>query len=265
MDYEHYYFLMHAFDRLGRRMFPDDWTGNEIHTSNLRSPDEIEKELEPYVKESKALEARFNELNGIIDKTFKDDLIKECEIEKVEIGIRRAELSSKFWDIGKPDDSYRKTYAAIPRKETVLNELLSALRTRKIQATMNGGVVIQFDYLENMPGFKLDVEHSLARMPKTEYGGRGNHASVLLIRNRFDEWLDVHHPPKAPPGTREEKIQLCKRWLREQKLLDNRLRKKPFIELAKINFRISEYAAEQIWAELAGDWKNPGRPKNTKK
>lgn len=265
MNYEHYYFLMHAFDRLGRRMYPDDWTGNEIGCSDLKNPKEIEGERAPLEEQLAALDERYIELEAMIKKTVEAKIIEECKEEQKAVSIKRSKLHTALWETGTADESYRNRYAAIPRRDTVRNELLNALRSRMIEATVNGGTNIELDHLENQPGFSLDLEWSMARLPSRDFGGRRRHASVLLNRKLFNEWLDQHHPEKAAPHSREENIQKCKRWFREQKSVNNRLRKQPFIDQATTDYRISEYAAEQIWAELAGDWKNPGRPKNTKK
>lgn len=261
MNFDLHYFLMHAYDRLGRRMLPDTWTGNEISAYEPEPLEERRAKRAP-------LEVKLSKIDDLIEAlkveksgSLKQDVKDRCNSKIKTLISERIKVSSQLSEIGEIDKHYLEGLKEIERRDLVKQELCRALEAQEFELSFPSGFNLRWEQLSKEPGYGFSIRHSLVRLPVERYGRNNRHYAAVIIREKFDKWLETHHPAPAKPDTPEARLQEFEQWFRQHLAKGGvHLRKPDVIEIGKEKFQLSELKAISVWNKLApNNWKNAGR------
>jgi len=258
-----YYSLLHAFDRLGRRLYPTEWTGEEFEQRYVPSPEEIASVREPIDRSLAAIAAEQERIRAegrrkLLNENERDKLAEQVS----QLTDQQAGLRDQLLHMWKSDDeSYRREHAAYRRRLETEATLIAALNARKIQAQYGRSLMIDWPVWCIDPGFRYNLSLSAVRAPRYRSGLR--HAIAWLPRADFDKWL------KSIPSADPVKMsweRRCEVWLSE--LVRNSNGKKPSSKAtihadAKRHMRGLPYRTfEKVWEQaVPPEWRKRGAPK----
>jgi hypothetical protein len=210
---EEYYSLLHAFDRLGRRLY-SDWTGDEFEQRPIDAPDVITSKRAPLEARLAEIEIEQNKLRAAIRASL-DKSQNDSHEEKITgLFAERVEVQNKLMRIWKLDDaSYQRQVAAHQRRSEVEKRLIAALQARELEAQFGRGLMIDWPSWSIERGFKYYLSLSLVRVARNRSAMR--RATVWIRRDTFENWLRTEvsvSPAARAKMSREER---CVQWLLE--------------------------------------------------
>ena len=91
MNLDSYYFILHAYDKLGRRLYGRDWTGQEVWLGDLESPESLEQLRKPHEDALVKLDQRQDELEAKLAATVSQRAIDTINSELENLFRERAE------------------------------------------------------------------------------------------------------------------------------------------------------------------------------
>lgn len=261
MNLDHFYLLLHAFDKLGRHIYGGQWHGDEAWAPQRKSPEEVSADRQPIDDELFGIAERQSVITARIAKTIDGAEITSLEEERAALYDRRGELHNSLHELPEPRDSDLARYHRRMRTETTLRQ---GLADGEISAQFGPDLMIEWRTWSKLPGFKLIIPFSLAYVPKTCSSERRNF--VAFERLAFDKWLETITPnvgagqPLTPEG------QLV-RFLREEMKQGKRFSKSAYLQQAQGQIAgLSERAFERTWADtVPPGWTRKGRPPSSKK
>lgn len=261
MNYDNFYFLAHAFDLIGRRLFPEKWSGNELGYPDRPSPDEVAKTRAELEEQERSLQGLRRDLNMKLESENASNLADEIRAEIIVIDEELNKVFNTLQWTPKSDDNYKKSYEEIRRRDAVTNELSRLLKAETLHLYRHSGGRIEWRRVHDQPGFRLNAEKSYALLPETE-GGLGQRlVSALVSKKDLDAWLDEHFPIITDPNSKTAKTQKIKMWVNEITVAGGIIKREDFFKKAN-EFGVTDYAATPIWQEIDSLYKHRGRPKD---
>jgi hypothetical protein len=260
---EEYYFLLHAFDRLGRHLF-EEWSGDELAqrpTCPLRF---IAATRDPLDKHIADIHARWDELDGENRRILDGDKIEKNSVAMAALLEERNALQQRLLSFPQVNDDYRRDRGAFERQRIAKTLLLGALQSGVIRAQFGTGLIIDWATWEHYPGFRCSLELSLVMAPRVLSQQR--RGTALIRRVEFDAWLSKTFPKTEPVAPEESltPVDRCEGWL--LKLTRDSDGKRPGTRdaiLARAREAISGLTERQFlvaWSRVAPeDWKKSGR------
>jgi hypothetical protein len=210
---EEYYSLLHAFDRLGRRLYPD-WTGDEFEEQPIDAPEVVTAKRVPLEARLAEIEVEQDKLRAAILATTVKSQIDALEEKKSALFGERVDLQNRLRQIWKPDDdTYRREFAAYRRRIEVERILIAALQARKLEAQFGRSLMIDWPSWSIDRGFHYSLPLSLVRVPRHRSALR--RAAVWIRRDAFENWLKTEvsvSPAAREKMSREER---AVQWLLE--------------------------------------------------
>lgn len=257
-----HYFLLHAFDRLGRRLHGDEWDAQEYKVAPCRSPEEIEAQRRELQNGLDEIAAKIDALNGQIGKTVNADEIASFKQRMDELEAARTDIREVFYRLPHDMTGPQRDWDRHTRKQQTELLLLQALTDEKLFAYEPGGMRIEWRSWSLYPGFKCSLDLSLIRVPAHCSGQR--RMSVLLHKEDFDKWLQTVLPVSESALAQTSPEDRCRAWLVEIALPSAPpARKAEMCSEAMQRFPgLSERAFNRLWDAIAPEhWKKSGRRK----
>lgn len=261
-DLDDYYFLLQAFDRLGRHLYRDDWTGMEAFSSPSDDPDilknqheDLDDQLDTIGLEKTALFQKGGRLEAGPEKEQINQRLFELQRQEQELLNRKSALPSDRETLIADYEQYQRGQQA---RET----LYAGFADKKIKALFGLDQFIEWKLWRSYESFEASVSLSLATAPP-QYSTRGD-APVFVSKTSFDQWLITLQPfVESVPEiltTREQAIRLM------VKLAETHDRIKKEDCRRAMNAEIPDLTQNmfnEVWKDHAPvHWKKPGRPGN---
>jgi ribosomal protein S24E len=195
--FDQYYFLLHAYDVLGRHLYGTDWTGQELMEARLDAPEVVEQQRAPFERRIAEVNARHDEIRAAIRREIKEELVTALRQESEALFVERAQLQGGLHRLPIPNEDYRRSHVAHRRAEKTQAFLIEALESDAIRAQAGMGIMIHWSAWSKTPGFRCYLPLSLVVMPRSVSGLR--RATVLIRRQEFDTWLQCVPTVGAEP------------------------------------------------------------------
>ena len=261
-DLDDYYFLLQAFDRLGRHLYRNDWTGMEAFASPSDDPailkaahKDLDDRLDAIGLELTGLRQRGDRLETGAEKEQIDQRLFELQKQEQELFNRRSALPS-----------YRETliadYDQYQRGQKVRKILFRGFADKKIKALFGLDQIIEWKLWRGYESFEVSVSLSLATAPP-EYSTRGD-APVFVSKTSFDRWLISLQPlVESEPKTltaKEQAIRLMTTLAETHK----RIKKEDCWQIMKAEVAdLTQNMFNGVWKDYApAHWKKQGRLKS---
>ncbi|MRG73928.1 hypothetical protein GH722_19390 [Alphaproteobacteria bacterium HT1-32] len=100
INFDDYYFLLHAYDVLGRHLYGDGWDGTEYKQDSVPSPSEVDEKRKPHIESIQLIEPRLNEIAKAISKEVRAEAIHKLKTEEADLLARRGQHQSTFTNTG---------------------------------------------------------------------------------------------------------------------------------------------------------------------
>jgi hypothetical protein len=139
--FDRYYFLLHAYDVLGRHLYGTDWTGQELMAARLDAPEVIEQKRAPFESRIAAVNARDDEIRAAVGRETKEELVAALRQESEALFVERVQLQRTLYRLPTPNDDYRRSYVAYERAEKTKAVLTEALESEAIRAQAGTGMM----------------------------------------------------------------------------------------------------------------------------
>ena len=264
---DQYYYLLQAYDALGRRLFGREWTGQDLLQPRIDPPEILAERRAPLEQKLKAIDARDDEGAAAMQRLMSEEERDRLKEEKAALFAERAELQQDLGRLPALNDDYRRSYDAYARSEKAKAMLFGALNSGSVKAQAGLGMLIDWPYWSRARRFRCDLDLSLVILPHTFSSRRRD--SVLIRKDHFDAWLKTVTPLSPELIAQLEPEALCRAWLRElgQKHPDRSPFKKTAMRAdAKRDFRVSANVFDRLWDDVVPvTWKRAGAPKGARK
>lgn len=257
---DHYMPLREAVWRLGRAMFPDEWTGFEI---------EAKPSMEPAnsVAKRKALRT---EIEGIAEHIYQLNTTPTYELsgefqakhrEALEAAqskhqtLKEQQFVLDGWPPADPTHGQEAQ-----RRCDVERRLIQAFREKELYLVVGTSRLVPWKSWIQLSDFKLSFEHSIAYTPKRDSNRSRQVASV--VKAEFEDWLIGNYGDDAlgiPASAENAAEQWMKKQIREWGQKPSPKRDSFLCEMQIAVPGLSERARKRVWSKMAPDrWKAKG-------
>ena len=266
-DITQYYSLYEVFERTGKLMFSEDWTGREIWSRPVGDPSSIIREREDLSTKLGITIRRNAEIDALdlsdLAQSTQTEFLNEWHAVYAEID----ELKKKLAKLPNLSDAHISDHELFTRRREVEEGLWEAFSSNSMSVVLKNGSGANWSAWSKQPSFKVYYCLSMIKTPsQSEYQFRRSPAFVSkkefgLWSKRFDG--EIHDGEQYSPEHR------ARLWL-EKKVGEHGTKpyaKPIFIDKMISKFGISKRLAERIWPEVVpGSWSTPGPPNpNNKK
>ena len=261
---ENYYFLLHAFDVLGRRLYPTDWTGDEFDQRDMEAPGEVAAKLKPVDEKLAEIDAELEANAAAIRRETGEAEMASLQQKRVELFANRTAALDERRPLQKLDDTYSRDYAAYQRRIKTEEALFGALESGKIRAQYGRSLLLDWASWSHEPGFKCYLELSLLKAPHRRSGL--SRAAVLIRREEFDQWLQTRWPTDPVARAAMLMEQRCEEWLAN--FVRDNDGKKPssksmiYVSAKKALTGLPRRLFDRVWSGqvVPADWRRKGAP-----
>jgi hypothetical protein len=260
-DLNKFYSLLEVFDRTGRLLFPNEWTGEEAWARQVGDP-------KTSLEEREVLKQQILELKGIeppigllLGQGFQEE---ELEQEPSDSGAiiasqrnTRAMLARLPRDMG----LWKADHAIYSRRKTVESELFDAFDAGEMKVQLGSSLIADWRSWSQYGGFKVYYGLSMLRIPHQAYlNGRRRPGFVRKVE--FALWARKF-ATESSPGLDTETEDVVELWFQREVESANHQRflKDDMWERAREIFsELSQRAFNRIWDNNAPKaWKSGGR------
>lgn len=261
-DITQYYSLYEVFERTGKSMFPEDWTGREIWSRPKGDPSSVIKEREELSANLSIAIRRKAEIDALDLSDLAQAVQTEFQNEWGAVYAEIDELKEKLAKLPNLSDTYIADHAHFTRRREVEDELWEAFTVKSMSVVLRNSNVADWRSWSKQPSFKVYYCLSMIKMPsQMEYQFRRSPAFVG--KEEFSRWSE-RFGSALYSDDRYSPTQKARVWLQEQvdKYGGKPYGKPAFIEEMTAQFGISIRESHRIWREIVPDsWSNPGPPK----
>jgi hypothetical protein len=259
---EDYYFLLHAFDRLGRRLFPQ-WRGDEIAQRCIDPPEVVAAAREPHETRIKEIYAEHDKLEAINAKIT--DEAKTAANKQTMKGLleERTGLMERLLPMAQLNEAYHRERANYERRVKTEQLFFGALKSGALRAQLLAGPYVDWPAWSREHGFKCYLALSLVVVPRRQLAMR--RGTALIRRTEFEAWLRSATPPHPAARAKMTAEDKFAEWLEEfirkndgKKPMDRR----SIFALARAEIEgLSGRACQRAWPRFAPpDWRKRGAP-----
>jgi len=263
VNFDNFYLLLPAFDRLGRHIYGNQWQGDEARAPERKLPEEISADREPTEDKLLRIAERLSAITARIARTIDDAEIASLKEERAALYDSQGKLHGRLRELPEPRDSDLARYALYDRRRRTEAALRQGLEDGEISAHFGSELMLEWRAWSKLAGFKLIIPLSLAYVPKTCSNARRNF--VAFERLAFDKWLGTVTPIIGAEQTITREDQLI-RFLREEMKQGKRFSRTIYLQQAQdLIAGLSERTFNRIWADtVPADWTRKGRPPSGK-
>jgi hypothetical protein len=254
------YLLSEAFELIGRRLFADDWNGNEWTITRAKSPEQLRDDRAPNVEKLAHFEANLKEIEDGIRRTTNATAIARLKRKRAAAFERRNKVGQALLSLPEPTEFHEWQYATYLRRQKAEELLVDSLRRGVFKAHNGRGYVIDNVLWNGHPGFVYSIELSAVRLPRALSSKRFEAARIP--EGEFDRWLETLPPLTESAEAALPPIERCRSYLKRQVEAGPQAKSKAeyLAEAQSLIPKLTEVDFESVWKEGASDeWKQPGR------
>ena len=262
MFWNNHYFLLQAFDLLGRKLYPDSWAGNEYESRDVPSPEELLELRTPIEQEIAKQERLWDEARTEIKiKLLSPEDQTRCEQRIDEARNRCIELQEQLLHIEKPTKSHERAYKGFRRLVFVRDKLYKSFQNNEIQPLFDGTTHIDWDSWLRNNGCKVFLAISVMTTNRMMSGKR--RGSVTVEKVPFDKWLRRIEPLEGYVSPdREAQIEFDNVIIQMAQSGVKTHTRDECIEIGVRQHGLSANLAKKIWQkETPPEWRRKGRPR----
>lgn len=253
------YLLSEAFELVGRHLFGDEWTGNELDAQPGPSPDDLRAEYESGGRSRDEVDAEIEKLrNHMREKLLSEAETRQLQAQIEALQARRQAITDRLISPIAQDDPRVWLYENYQRRRTAEETLIGAIKEGKFPVW--GGQLGMEPRLWSERHFRYSIELSIVRLPQTFSSKR--HQSTRIPEAQFDSWLVTLKPltPSAEKqlSNEDQCRMLFERWIAggDQK----KSKKEYFLEAKEEVPDLSWRAFDSLWRQRApAEWRKFGR------
>lgn len=191
------YFLLEAFEILGRHLFGDDWKGDEIYGQVMPDADETLAERKDKEAKVAVLDERISDLSDRISRTVKESEIAALNAEKAELMVQLGALNTALaFELADPEGHHKAAFEKDRRRRTTEETLIGALKSRAIVGMVGPNIEIEGSQWRD-GSFRYSIPCSLIFGLRRLSAHRRDAAFVK--RDGFDTWIKM--VPKVAGNT----------------------------------------------------------------
>lgn len=251
---DEFHSLLAAFDLLGRRMYPEHWTGLEVEAEPVEPPEVAAERRRSVQDRIEALDRALLDLDARQSVTRDPARTNEIAAERRRTVEARSLAMRDLDQCHEPNQRYVARFERWQRREGATGRLIEALAEERFLAVTEVRQSIPSHLWRRIePGFQLHLPLSVISMPPE---GVRQHA-VLLPKSSFDAWLRDAFPIDPPPEI------ACELFLSDHcRNSDVRRPKAELFALAKRHIpNLTGRAFARAYAKVAPEeWLRGGRP-----
>lgn len=257
---DHYMPLREAVWRLGKAMFPDEWTGFEIEAKPAVEPDHQIAARRDLRRQIEGWSEHLHNLNTTPTFELPSEKQADHRSAQKEAKAKLRELKERQFILDGWPESRRSHDSGADRRRAVEERLTQAFRNEELSLVVGTGRIVPWTNWTQFTDFKLSFQHSIAYTPKRDSNRERKSASV--IRANFEDWVFAHYGEAGQPRPANSKI-AAELWM-ERQLREWGQKPRPKREafLHEMDIAVpglSGRARLRIWDKLAPDsWKGPG-------
>ncbi|MZR30237.1 hypothetical protein [Sneathiella litorea] len=261
-DLDNYYFLLQAFDRLGRHLYRSDWTGMEAFASPSDDPVILKNQLK--------------ELDDQLDTIELEKMALFQKGGRLEMGQEKEQIDQRLFELQKQEQELLNQKCALPSyRETLIADydqyqrgrqareiLFLGFANKKVKALFGLDQIIDWKLWRDYESFEVSVTLSLATAPP-EYSTRGD-APVFVSKDSFEQWLTTLQPlVESEPEILTKKEQTI-RHMAKLAEIHERMKKEDCWQAMNTEIHnLTRNMFNGVWKDHAPiQWKKPGRRTN---
>lgn len=185
-DLSAYYSLLDVFDRTGRLMFPDDWTGLEAWTRDSENPDAVKAERARILADLDALQSEKAPYQNRMRLDLSDEEAQEASHALGQLNAREAALKAELGQLPHVTDTWLSDHAGYTRRIAVEKELSTAFLRKDLSVIVGTQLVVPWKDWIKRTGFRVFYGLSMISIPPGESALRRGPAFVE--RTAFNLW-----------------------------------------------------------------------------
>ncbi|MBF0168090.1 MAG: hypothetical protein HQL45_10710 [Alphaproteobacteria bacterium] len=252
---DNHYFLIEAFQLLGKRLFGPEWQGDEWKAEKLDAPDVVVAKRTPLEAELSESDRQIAQIEDAISKNVKADKIENLKQEKRGLLARQQDIHKALRNLYVPDKCYQSRYAAFVRRHETEARLSEALRTDSIPSRILGGIILNGSHWQSRAGYRHMIDLSLIVLPRLVYSKR--RGTVLVPMAECGAWLETLMPivvdPEAPPSPEFQCVEFLRQIFAKGEPYPYST-KLQYLEAATRKFPgLSKRAFDRVWGNHAPD------------
>lgn len=210
-DLSAYYSLLDVFDRTGRLMFPDDWTGLEAWARDSKNPDAVKKKRARILADLDALQSEKAPYQNRMRLDLSDEETQEASDALGQMNAREAVLKVELGQLPHVTDTWLADHAAYTRRITVEKELSTAFLRQDLSVNVGTQRIVPWKDWIKRTGFSVSYSLSMIRIPKGESALRRGPAFVE--KTAFNLWSERFSLREKTKGQLTPQAK-CEEWLR---------------------------------------------------
>ncbi|WP_226552560.1 hypothetical protein [Celeribacter naphthalenivorans] len=263
-DLSAYYSLLEVFDRTGRLMFPQDWTGEEAWSRDTENPDEIKEQRKELFAKITSLQNAMAPLHALMAMDLSDSEFQETSDNLGALNTRMKEAKIELAQLPQVSDTWVADHASFSRRIAVEKELTGAFKNGELRIIVGTHLVVPWNNWCQCSDFRVSYALSMVRIPKDESALRRGPAFVQ--KSVYDVWTQ-NLPETEPLHDTTNAREVLTAWL---KLECEKHPKKPmkrdeYLLVAQKHFKpltISRALFRLVWSDVVpDDWKSAGAPR----
>ena len=259
-DMQRLYILLEAFDRLGARIYGDQWTGMEPWATSPEASLALRQERQQASAEVKPVDAEIKTAQHAFDRAIDNDERNQASATLHKLREQKKPLSEKLDSIPDVSDAYIRDQAAFERRRETEAILRDGLKQGRIRLQFGPDMILDWRDWREAPRSRLYIALSMATVAERLSSLR--RAPVFIDRTEFDAWLREIVPlnPDAQQPTPEE---LCAAFLRAEIRKPKSKRRDEYLDEAMAKFPgLTHRGFKRVWDEtVPASWKESGRLK----
>jgi hypothetical protein len=266
---EHYITLNEGFDRVGRTMFPEEWTGLEALAWPETEPQNLWDEKQELQENFDFHSQRARDIRLVSTNEMERGEYAEHQDHLKKLETERLDAREKLDQFGRTYDFRSSDAVLFDRRKKVENRLCNLIREKELDVRMNHGFGVQIEQFFNSDKFHISFAYSYIITPGRH--GRRRRVPAYFVKSDFERWilpleLTLHQYDMSPI---EEKLLIWFRSFRDLCLeKSERPTKEDSLTKCKLHFELENpppnfdkkfFAA---WTLLVPDlWQKGGKPK----
>lgn len=261
-DLTRYHSLLQAFDLTGRRVFGDDWRGDEAFARPTDDPEPARRTRDALIDRIKALTLEAQPHEAVMALEVENEVYEDASAKLHVIDREIDRLKRELNALPHLGDAWVIDYQAFERRSRIEAELCDAFAKGDLDLLAGPTELVQWRAWSRLPSFKVYFGLSTVRLPSS-HGERTRRRPAFVPKVALALWLErfeAVNTATANALTPEARLQV---WLRDKidryqpkEFSKRRYRDDALAEIPGLSTR----AFERVWGQVVPQsWKSSGR------
>jgi len=258
-DISGHYLLLQAFDLTGRKIFGDEWRGDEAFARDTEDPSSVSDERQNVQNRIKTLAASTVPHNAILASDADEEEYQASSDALHQINQELGQLKERLATLPHLTGAWLADHEAFKRRTDIEAKLFEAFRSGDMDLQVGPNEIVQWRNWSRQPDFKVLFSMSCVIVPRSHAGQR-RRGPAFIQRVAFNNWLNRFSGAATETHELTPEAQL-EVWLRE-KIKGPKEFSKPVYRAFAIEEipDLSARAFDRVWDNVVPEnWKRSGR------